>query len=711
MKYYNLYIANTNDLFTYCDENSQYKIGDFVLVNFRNQEKIAVIVAQCKELEFEFKVLPIKGIVEDSISYTKEYIELLIWVKNYYMTGFSHIFNLGNSKKTKMIYKDIYRFNREYIPISENEKLLEKYFKKKDTGTASSIEKKYSKELLNEFLNSKILFYEKIVVKKEKKDSKIDYGDKNINEKSKELSSEQLIVKNAIEKDKSKYFLIKGVTGSGKTEVYIALIKAALKKGKGSIFLVPEIALTPQMVKRFREEFKEIVAIMHSKMTDSERRIEWEDIGRGVKKVVLGVRSAIFAPIKNLEYIIIDEEHETTYKQDTNPRYHAKYVAFKRAELESCKVVLGSATPSIESYYFAKKNIFKLLYMNNRYNGAILPNIEIVDMKNQENEFFSRELLKNIQEKLIKKEQVLILLNRKGYSTYIQCKSCGHVEECPHCSIKYSYYQNEKKLKCNYCGIEKNYTRKCSNCSSEDLIHSGKGVEKIYEELKKIFSVEIIRVDSEASKEKNFHTRMYEDFLEGKYEIMVGTQMITKGLHFPNVTLVGVISADMSLSFPDFRSLERTFQLLTQVSGRAGRGTKEGKVIIQTFQSENNIFKNIVEGDYEKFYEKEIEERELLFYPPFSKIINIGISSNYENELEQFSKNVYNNIKSDKVEIYGPMKSLVYKVKDRYRYNIFVKGYKENISNYKKILKENLKEYEKEKKYRITIDIDPINLI
>ncbi|MGL4688316.1 MAG: replication restart helicase PriA, partial [Fusobacteriaceae bacterium] len=503
----------------------------------------------------------------------------------------------------------------------------------------------------------------------------------------------------------------KGVTGSGKTEVYIALIKTALKKGKGSIFLVPEIALTPQMVKRFREEFKDIVAIMHSKMTDSERKVEWDDIGKGVKKVVLGVRSAIFAPIKNLEYIIIDEEHETTYKQDSNPRYHAKYVAFKRAELENCKVVLGSATPSVESYYYAKKNIFKLLSMNNRYNGAILPNIEIVDMKNQENEFFSKELLESIQEKLIKKEQVLILLNRKGYSTYIQCKSCGHVEECPHCSIKYSYYQNEGKLKCNYCGIEKKYIGKCSSCSSEELIHSGKGVEKIYEELKNIFPVEIIRVDSEASKEKNFHTKMYEDFLDEKYQIMVGTQMITKGLHFPNVTLVGVISADMSLSFPDFRSLERTFQLLTQVSGRAGRGTKEGKVIIQTFQSENNIFKNIVEGDYGKFYEKEIEEREMLFYPPFSKIINIGISSNSEIELEHFCKNVYNNIKSDKVEVYGPMKSLVYKVKDRYRYNIFIKGHKENISNYKKILKENLKKFEKEKKYRIVIDVDPINLI
>ncbi len=711
MKYYNLYVADTNDLFTYCDEESKYKIGDFVIVNFRNREKIAVIVEENKNEKFEFKILSIKGKVEDSISYSKEYIQLLIWIKNYYMTGFSHIFNLGNSKKTKVNYKKIYRFNREYITVSEEEKLLEKYFKKKDIGMASSIEKKYSKELLEIFLNSKILFYEEILVKKELKESLIDYSDKNINIKNKELSPEQLLVKNSIEEDNGKYFLIKGITGSGKTEVYISLIKTALKKGNSSIFLVPEIALTPQMVKRFREEFKDIVAIMHSKMSDSERRTEWEEIGKGLKKVVLGVRSAIFAPIKNLEYIIIDEEHETTYKQDSNPRYHAKYVAFKRAELEGCKVVLGSATPSIESYYYAKKNIFKLLYMNNRYNGALLPNIKIVDMKNQENEFFSRELLTSIQEKLIKKEQILILLNRKGYSTYIQCKSCGYVEECPHCSIKYSYYQNERKLKCNYCAIEKNYTGKCSSCGSEELIHSGKGVEKIYEELKKIFPVEIIRVDSEASKEKGFHTKMYEDFINGKYEIMIGTQMITKGLHFPNVTLVGVISADMSLSFPDFRSLEKTFQLLTQVSGRAGRGVKEGEVIIQTFQPENNIFKNIVEGNYEEFYEKEIEERELLFYPPFSKIINIGISSNSELELEHFCKNVYNAIRSDKVEIYGPMKSLVYKVKDRYRYNIFIKGYRENINNYKKILKENLKKFEKEKKYRIVIDIDPINLI
>ena len=488
-------------------------------------------------------------------------------------------------------------------------------------------------------------------------------------------------------------------------------MKNALSKGKSSIFLVPEISLTPQIINRFKKEFGNGVAILHSKLTENERDREWTEISSGNKKIVLGVRSAIFAPIKNLGYIIIDEEHEVTYKQDNNLRYHAKYVALKRAELEGAKVVLGSATPSVESYYYAKKNIFKLLEMENRYNGAELPNVEIVDMKDEENQYFSKELLKKIQESLIKEEQVLLMLNRKGYSTYLQCKDCGHVEECPHCSIKYSYYQKEGKMRCNYCGIVKKYTGKCSKCNSEKLLHSGTGVEKIEEELKKIFPVEMIRVDSEASKEKDFHHNMYHDFVNGKYKIMIGTQMITKGLHFPNVTLVGVINGDTSLAFPDFRAGERTFQLLTQVSGRAGRGEKKGNVIIQTYQKENNIFKDVVTADYINFYEREIEDRQMLNYPPFSRIINIGISSSDEVLLEQFGKNVYTNIKEEYIEIYGPMPSLVYKVKDRYRCNILIKGSRENVTKYKKILKEKLKMYSNEKKIKIVVDVDPVTLI
>ena len=550
-----------------------------------------------------------------------------------------------------------------------------------------------------------------------KKNIKEDENQREIHEISEEVSEKNVVLNEEQEKAKeiikngdNKYYLLKGITGSGKTEVYIELIKEAFKNGKGSIFLVPEISLTPQMINRFRNEFRENIAILHSRLTNKERADEWYNIYSGNKKIVLGVRSAIFAPVENLEYIILDEEHETTYKQDSNPRYNAKYVAIKRTELEGAKLILGSATPSIESSYYAEKGIYTLVTMDSRYNNSILPEIEIVDMKKEEDLYFSKKLLDEIKITLLKGEQVILLLNRKGYSTYIQCKDCGHVEECTHCSIKSSYYVSQGILKCNYCGQTRKYTGHCSKCGSTNLLHSGKGVERVEEEIKKYFDVRIIRVDSESSKNKDFYEKMYFDFLDKKYDIMIGTQMISKGLHFPNVTLVGVINADTILNFPDFRAGEKTFQLVTQVSGRAGRGEKKGKVIVQTYQPENYTFRAIEKSDYNKFYSEEISNRELLEYPPFSKTINIGISSRKEKELEIFVKEFFKNIEDENVEMYGPMRSLVYRVKDRFRYNIFIKGSKKNISIFKRKLNKKLTDYKKSddcrsNKFNLTIEV------
>ncbi len=710
MNYYNLYVEGTNDLFTYSDSEKIFSIGDVVIVSFRNKEKLAFIISKPRETNFSFKILNIKRKMENSFSYDETYMKLILWVKEYYMASFSSVFSILRGKKGKIKEIEQYVINLKINDDSLEYKELKKYFKKKEEIKSIFFEKKFSKKEIENLLEKKYVKIEKFTLEKESNYLKVNFLDE-LNEENTVLNVEQEKIFKSIENDTKKNYLIKGITGSGKTEVYIALMKSALLKGKSSIFLVPEISLTPQMINRFQKEFGNGVAILHSKMLEKERDREWTEISSGNKKIVLGARSAIFAPVKNLAYIIIDEEHETTYKQDNNLRYHAKYVALKRAELESAKVILGSATPSVESYYYAKKDVFKLLEMNNRYNGAELPVVEIIDMKKEENQYFSNKLLEKIQEALIKDEQVLLMLNRKGYSTYLQCKDCGHVEECSHCSIKYSYYQKEGKLRCNYCGIVKKYTGKCSKCNSNNLIHSGTGVEKIEEELKKIFPVEMIRVDSEASKEKDFHHNMYHDFMDKKYKIMIGTQMITKGLHFPNVTLVGVINGDTSLSFPDFRAGEKTFQLMTQVSGRAGRGEKKGNVIIQTYQEENKIFKDVITANYNDFYSKEIEERQLLNYPPFSRIINIGISSSNEVLLEQFAKNVYTNIREDSVEIYGPMPSLVYKVKDRYRYNILIKGSRENIIQYKKILKEKLSKYTNEKQIKIVVDVDPVTLI
>lgn len=769
MRYYKIYVDNTRELYTYEDRENKYEIGDRVIVSFRGKQRTGLIIAQDTDEERAYKVLPIQKIVENSIKLSESYIKLLVWIKNYYMSSYEQVITAaipsGLSIKYESFYfpRDIEEFLktdiidgelREYFKkrvtvtkgaltknfgldlinalikmelllregkvnitlnyskreeLEEKEKSVYEYFKKRERVKEESLEKLFSKKELEKLLKSGDLRLEKLIKSEEEK--VVEDIDKEIESRDKQLNEEQEKAKIDILTGKESFFLLKGITGSGKTEVYISIIKSAFNEGKGSIFLVPEISLTPQMIDRFKGEFKENIAILHSKLTQSERAKEWYDIYSGRKKVVLGVRSAIFAPVQNLGYIFLDEEHETTYKQDNNPRYNAKQVAIKRVELEGAKLVLGSATPSIESFYFAQKGIFKLIELKNRYNNAFLPEVEIVDMKGEESLYFSKRLLDEIRKTLLKGEQVLLLLNRKGYSTYIQCKDCGHVEECSHCSIKYSYYASQGVLKCNYCGRVKRYTGQCSKCGSKNLIHSGKGVERVEEEIKKYFDVRVIRVDSEMSKDREFFEKMYYDFLDKKYDIMVGTQLISKGLHFPDVTLVGVVNADTILNFPDFRAGEKTYQLVTQVAGRAGRGDKRGRVIVQTYQSEHPVFKRVKTNDYEGFYKEEIYNRELLEYPPFSKTINIGISSKYEKYLEEFVKDFFRDIKYENVEMYGPMRSMVYKVKDRFRYNIFIKGNIKEINIFKKKLKLKLTNYEKNDKIRIVVDVDPINLI
>lgn len=772
MRYYKLCVDGTNSFFTYCDKENEYETGDRVAVNFREREHGAFIIAEETETEFSFKVLPIKRKLANEISLTKEYINLLLWISKYYMCRFDQIIKAAIPSDLKIKYEEVYKltetgrhdyknpvvdyflqreqvskpvlrthFSNDFIKwavekniltvnmnkkicynftaddinndislenFSEELKKLKDYFSRKSEMIKSSLENKFPKKSIEKLVKEgKLIFIKRVKEKaeteiKEKTDEKI-----SINAS---LTSEQQNIKNKIENSEKNYFLIKGITGSGKTEIYISLIRDALLKGKGSIFLVPEISLTPQMVERFQREFSHGVAILHSRLTAKERGEEWIKIYSGQKKVVLGVRSAIFAPVKDLEYIVVDEEHEGSYKQDTSPIYNAKFIALKRGQLEKCKIILGSATPSVESYYYGKTGMFELLTLEARYNNAKLPEVEIVDMKEEEDSFFSRELLKNIRETLLKKEQVILLLNRKGYSTMVQCKDCGHIEECTHCSIKMSYYHSRKTLKCNYCGTEKRFDGKCSECGSTNLDFGGKGVEQVEHKLKEYFDVPVVRMDSENAKEKDFYKETYRKFLNKEYDIMIGTQLIAKGLHFPDVTLVGVINADMILSFPDFRAGEKTYQLITQAAGRAGRGDKPGKVIIQTYQPENYVMNKIMKNDYEGFYNAEIEGRKILGYPPFSKIINIGISSTKEDKLSATAKKLFEAVKRDYVEVYGPNKSLVYKVKDRYRENIFIKGSKKNIDCYKSELENILAEFNDEG-CRIVVDIDPVNLI
>ena len=766
MQYFDIYIDSMKGIYTYSDKNDEFEVGENVIVPFRNIKKSGFIIRKNLKESFEFKVLNISSKVKNSLKLSNEQIKLIEWMVDYYLTSYDSVIKAMIPKKIKISYSNIYFINLNKLNILSLylDNGIIKYMISLTTISYNTAKTKFKKSIVDNLINKNFLykndnniciniekflelkeenkeifeyFYKKTTIKKEKleeKFKKIDIREleeneilkieANINEKKEYISDntekvfkkksllnkKQLAIKENIENSDKKYFLLKGVTGSGKTEIYIELIKKAFFEGYGSIFLVPEISLTPQMVERFQSEFKNNIAILHSSLSDIERAKEWESIYTGEKKIILGVRSAIFSPVKNLKYIILDEEHEATYKQDSSPRYNTKYVAIKRCLDEGAKLILGSATPSIESYYYAKTGIYELLSLDDRYGNAEMPDIQVIDMKQEDDLFFSKALLEEIKNTLLKNEQVILLLNRKGYSTYIQCKDCGYVEECDNCSIKMSYYKSTNKYKCNYCGKQIHYTGKCTKCGSTNLIHSGKGIERIEEELKKYFDVPTIKVDSELSRNKDYFSRIYKDFSDKKYSILIGTQIIAKGLHFPNVTLVGVINSDIILNFPDFRSGEKTFQLLTQVSGRAGRGDKKGKVIIQTYEPENNVIKDSKEENYDLFYEKEINSRKVFSYPPFSKILNIGFSSEDEARLLDISKKFYDEIKSQDIELYGPMPSMVYKVQKRFRMNVFVKGSKKKIDKFKLFLKKKLNEFN-DTKVRIVVDIDPINMM
>ena len=766
MQYFDIYIDSMKGIYTYSDKNDEFEVGENVIVPFRNIKKSGFIIRKNLKESFDFKVLNISSKVKNSLKLSYEQIKLIDWMTDYYLASYDSVIKAMIPKKIKISYNNVYIINLNKLNILSQylDNDIIKYMISLTTISYSTAKTKFKKSVIDNLINKGFLykndnniyiniekflelkeenkeifeyFYKKTIVKKEKLEENFkrfdirDLEEKeilkieaNINEKKEYildntekvfenkslLNEKQLAIKENIENSNKKYFLLKGVTGSGKTEIYIELIKKAFFEGYGSIFLVPEISLTPQMVERFQSEFKNNIAILHSSLSDIERAKEWESIYTGEKKIVLGVRSAIFSPVKNLKYIILDEEHEATYKQDSSPRYNTKYVAIKRCLDEGAKLILGSATPSIESYYYAQTGIYELLSLEDRYGNAEMPDIQVIDMKQENDLFFSKVLLEEIKNTLLKNEQVILLLNRKGYSTYIQCKDCGYVEECDNCSIKMSYYKSINKYKCNYCGKQIYYTGKCTKCGSTNLIHSGKGIERIEEELKKYFDVPMIKVDSELSRNKDYFSKIYKDFSDKKYSILIGTQIIAKGLHFPNVTLVGVINSDIILNFPDFRSGEKTFQLLTQVSGRAGRGDKKGKVIIQTYEPENNVIKDSKEENYDLFYEKEISSRKVFSYPPFSKILNIGFSSEDEGRLLDISKKFYDEIKSQDIELYGPMPSMVYKVQKRFRMNIFVKGSKKKIDKFKLFLKKKLNEFN-DTKVRIVVDIDPINMM
>ena len=522
-----------------------------------------------------------------------------------------------------------------------------------------------------------------------------------------------------INNNENKEFLLYGVTGSGKTEIYLQLIEKIIQKNKTAIVLVPEISLTPQMVERFIARFgQEKIAVLHSKLSIGERYDQWNKIKNGECKIVIGARSAIFAPIENLGLIIIDEEHDSSYKSETNPRYNAKELAGYMAKKNNIPLVLGSATPDISTYYKAENNKIEILKLTKRANESNLPKVDVIDLReelaNGNRSILSRKLYEEIEKNLKDKKQTILFLNRRGYSTFVMCRDCGYTVKCKNCNITMTYHIKTNKLKCHYCGHEEKNLTECPECHSKNIKYFGTGTQRLEEDINKIFpEATTIRMDIDTVTRKNSHEEILNKFKNDNIDILIGTQMVVKGHHFPNVTLVGVIAADSSLYIEDYRANERTFQILTQVAGRAGREKLPGRVIIQTYNPDNFAIECSKKQNYDEFYETEIELRKQLKYPPFCDIISIGLTDTDNNKIKNVSERLYNNIsrtiKNEKMDfnIYKPLPCPIDKINNKYRWRIILKG---KLNN--KIIDIINKSIEQvnSKTTRIIVDTNPTNL-
>ena len=702
------------------------KIGQIVKVPFgtknKTSEGFVLALKGEEEIDKSFRVKKVASIVTDEPIIDKNDIKLIYFLREKYLCKYIDAFRLlipvGIMKGAKSKSKKVVVLKSDDLSsIKNSEGYIEIInFLKENSGKYTKTElinnNSISKYKLNKLIENGLLeVEEEIVFRYNNRTYNIDF--------EKELTAQQKQVLDEYINSSDNLFLLKGVTGSGKTEVYMRMVEDALNKGKSAIVLVPEISLTPQMIERFKGRFGKDVALFHSKLSDGERFDEWFRVRSGKAKLVIGARSAIFLPVKNLGLIIIDEEHESTYKSDQNPKYQTKEVAEFLSNQKGCKVVLGTATPTIETFYRALIGELKLLELNSRVDGKAMPPMKVVDMRNElksgNASLFSRELFNEIKEKLSKKEQIILFLNRRGFSTFVSCRSCGYVFKCEECDISMTYHRNGL-LVCHYCGKTKSTPKKCPKCDSKYVKFFGAGTQRVEEEVKKYFKeAKVLRMDVDTTRSKDSYENIYNTFKDGKADILIGTQMISKGLDFKNVTLVGILAADMSINIPDYRASERTFQIITQVAGRAGRGEKQGNVIIQTYTPDHYSLKYAINYDYEGFYEREFTVRALMKYPPFGKILLINAISKKEDLLKQFMHKISNGIKllvekEKDIDVLGPIPCLIAKVKENYRWQIVIKG--EFESEFAKKIKELL--YDKSNNVyndiRISMDINPNNL-
>ncbi len=698
------------------------KVGIRVKVPFGRKEVEGFILGLSDNNDSEFELKDIINIIDDNPVLNDELLALGQYISDTTLCYLIHAYQVMlplalkakvNTKinikidtylKLNIKKEDILKYKLSPSALKIIDILLKDKIKKRSTLTkisASSVKTLLTKKIIKE------------IVKESYRTSYNSYPQY----KQIELTTDQKQVIDEVKHsfNKPDTFLLYGVTGSGKTEVYMELVSEVIDKGKQAIILVPEISLTPQMVNRFRGRFHDQVAILHSRLSDGEKYDEWRKIERGEVAIAIGARSAIFAPFNNIGIIIIDEEHVTTYKQENHPRYHAIDIAKWRSTYHKCPLVLGSATPSLESFARAKKNVYHLLQLPNRINNKDLPHVDIIDMKDEikkGNRYFSTLLIDKINKCLDKNEQIILLLNRRGYSSVISCPNCGYTHKCPNCDISLTYHKKSNIMRCHYCGYGTKKLDICPNCGNKNMHELGMGTEKIEEKINELFpKAKVIRMDVDTTTRKGAHERILDDFRQEKYNILLGTQMIAKGLDFPKVTLVGVLNGDTSLNIPDFRSAERTFQLLSQVAGRAGRKDLEGEVIIQTFNPDHYSIQCAKNHNYLSFYEQEMIIRKALKYSPYYFMILVRIlSKEYElgtSVSEKIGNYLRQHIKDNAI-VLGPSTANLYKINNIYRFQCIIK-YKDQ-SKVIPILKELIKHYENNHKVTIEIDIDPLKI-
>lgn len=659
-------------------------------------------------------------------SHSSEALILLYrWISDYYHTPLGQVFKplIKKGIADKKAKEEIYYHVQPYRGEGLTGKQVIAFDKIKSLSSATT-----TKELQHSFGLSKYMIsrFEKLgILKRQTQEILREGPDSTYRSATIEgtLTAEQQEAVDTVWKTRDnssrKPFLLHGITGSGKTLVYIELARRTLSAGKGVIILVPEISLTPQTISRFANALGEEIAVMHSRMSEGERRDSIELVVSGKRRIIIGVRSTILVPMHNPGLIIVDEEHDGSYKQSSPaPRYHARDVAIMRARMQDAMVLLGSATPAVETYYNAKSGKYTLLELKERFGNAKLPEVTVMNMNIERSRGnwtpLSEKLKHEIASVIEEGKQVILLINRRGYAVSLVCRSCGHIRQCPHCSVNLVYHRSGDIVKCHHCGYSLLPDFKCSECGGDEMNYSGTGIQKIEDYIYEAFpEVKLLRMDQDTTARKGGHLNIIERFSRGEAQILLGTQMVAKGLNFPNVSLVGVLQADIGLALPDFRASERLFQLLTQVAGRAGRKDGDGRVYIQTYSPQESAIQFAKSHDYHSFYNAEIDGREEVRYPPFSRLVRIVVQGKQEHVVTSVCEAIgefFSPVSLDTLYILGPAPATMSKIKDEYRYSFLVKGYM--IKEMHEILHNLMRSeiMQKNKGCRITIDVDPIHM-